>query len=758
MGMAIQDALHQSLLQEMKLTQLAKPFEHTVYTDSSSGKALASKLGLTKKSKHVQLRFLFMQDLVASGQLKLSKIPSERNPADVLTKYLQASTLHKLLPKLGVMTRAVDSKDLLSVISFDGQVSSQPTSSFFIGMLAEEPVSSQLVAARAYSRRSLPRRSLPPESQEVDQPTPRSFTWSSFRWFSVCSAALLCMPFFFQIFDFKLYGALLSGMMVAVQLCFRISFVLEQVASRTRTAATALRTLSSVALGSLRTPKSLIRIFLVSFSLGWAALLVQNKTMILSASFAQRDSFESSLPSLCLSSFCVAASSPASQRASTAASSMSFSSPASDRASSAASSMSITHEQAMAVLLNNEAYSLPPALLKHSLSANILNQELQPLNEKLEPQLFQQFIPKLGESEALKFWLVMQESALTAFKASGYDILPPQKASSRNANLGNWQLSSSPAKQISFFAWRTNRHGQLGAEPAYMVQDCQLVFWGELAPEASQPSLQKLHVKVAPYIFKMQSFDSMDSLFTSSCFDWGGASSAWQLSPNWKLDAQVHKHVYQKLVEELGAESALGKLIQAQLDHPASSDQAAASKESPSLVAFWKATSKMLAKNLRDTLVNVEQLVEGQEAEAFFAEAWEDEEPEPPAVSASASEKAGRLDGSENSLQSGAGNLPLNLKLEFARALGNFKPWSFSRDSFSSFKEALEAACRQQSLQLHSQFGSACSLQLQMGSFSSLSRLKLGRRSAYSFEPVELQHLSLELWERELSSLEPTSW
>ena len=376
----------------------------------------ASKLGLTRKSKHVQLRFLFMQDLVASGQLKLSKIPSETNPADVLTKYLQASTLHKLLPKLGVMTRAVDSKDLLSVISFDGRVSSPPTTSFFIGMLAEEPVSSQLVASGAYSRKSLPC-SLRPESQEVEQPTPTSFTWSSFRWFSVCSAALLCMPFFFQIFDFKLYGALLSGMMVAVQLCVRISFVLEQVASGTRTAATALRTFSSVALS---TPKSLIRIFLVSFSLGWAALLVQNKSLILSASFAQRASFESSLPSLCLSSFCVTASSPASQRASSAASSMSFSSPASDRASSAASSGSFTHEQAMAVLLNNEAYSLPPALLNHSLSAAILDQQLEPLPEQLDAQLFQNFIPKLGEKESLKFCLVLHETALTAFKASGY--------------------------------------------------------------------------------------------------------------------------------------------------------------------------------------------------------------------------------------------------------------------------------------------------------------------------------------------------
>ena len=241
-----------------------------------------------------------MQDLVASGQLKLSRVPSERNPADVLTKYLQAPTLHKLLPKLGVMTRAVDSKDLLSVISLEGRVSSQPpTSSFFIGMLAERDVSAQLVASRAYSRRSLPRSLRPESRQEAEAPsTPTSFTWSSFRWFYLCSAALLCLPFFFQIFDFKLYGALLSGMMVAVQLCVRISFILEQAALRTRTAATAFRTLSSVALGSLN-PRSLLRIFLATFLLAWVALIMQKKSLLLSASFAQTESF-TSFPTLCL--------------------------------------------------------------------------------------------------------------------------------------------------------------------------------------------------------------------------------------------------------------------------------------------------------------------------------------------------------------------------------------------------------------------------------------------------------------------------
>ena len=345
--------------------------------------------------------------------------------------------------------------------------------------------------------------------------------------------------------------------MGAVQLCYRISFVLEQVASRARAATTALRTLSSVALGSLRTPKSLCRIFLVSFFLGWAASLVQNKSLILSASFAQRDSFESSLPSLCLSSFCVAASSPASERASTAASSMSF-----------------KHEQVMAMLLANEAYSLPPALLQHSLKAKLVDKELRALSEELDAKLFEKFIPKLGESTSLTFWLMIHEEALQAFKETSFDILPPQKASSKNANLGNWQLSSSPAKQISFWAWCTNRHAQLGEQKAYLMsfeleipsfsaavaemelgqtvsldhrgQDCQLVFWGKLAEGALQPSLQKLQVKLSEYIFEFGSFASIEELFTMNSFDWGGASSGSHLALNWKLDAQVHKHVYKE--------------------------------------------------------------------------------------------------------------------------------------------------------------------------------------------------------------------
>ena len=455
MGMAIQDALHlQSLLQELKLTQLAKPFELTVYTDSSSGKALASKLGLTRKSKHVQLRFLFMQDLVATGQLKLSRVPSEKNPADVLTKYLQASTLHKLLPKLGVVTRAVDSKDLLSMVSFGGQVSSGPlTSSFFIGMLAESHASAQLVASRAYSRQSLPG-SLRLERQE-DQPaapsTPTSFSWSRFVCFSVCIAALLGLPFFFGNFDFKLYGALLSSMMIAVQLVLRVSFLLQQVAFRTRAAASAFRTLSSVAWGSLRTTKSLNRILLVSFLLAQLALLVQKRSLIMSASFAQNESFESfnSLqPSFCFGSLCFSPASALKMSLSSAASAASVL--GAPPGASAAAASSFSHEETVMMQLQNEAFALPEALLDHTLQAQLCNKNGEAYPKQLPAEIFKLAVPKL-EKKKLRFWLLLHEEAFKSFKEGGFKQLPQQRCSgTNNANLGNFQASSSFSKQVAF--------------------------------------------------------------------------------------------------------------------------------------------------------------------------------------------------------------------------------------------------------------------------------------------------------------------
>ena len=78
-----------------------------------------------------------------------------------------------------------------------------------------------------------------------------------------------------------------------------------------------------------------------------------------------------------------------------------------------------------------------------------------------------------------------------------------------------------------------------------------------------------------------------------------------------------------------------------------------------------------MAASLQTTLGNVEALLEEREAAGSLEEAWPAEEQ----LSTEAwEEPAGRFDGSELSLASGFGNLPLDLKLVLAEGLGNFRP------------------------------------------------------------------------------------
>ena len=159
-------------------------------------KPSASKLGLTKRSKRVQLSYWFTKSLVVDGQLHLRRVSAGKNPAVVLTKQLSASNMHKLLPKLGVRTRAADSRDLLTMLSLELLASSrEDRCSFFIGMMAEQPVAAQRLASRVDSR-LLPGNSLHHTSQEVAPILQSSQTTFSFLeallvimklyWFVVC--------------------------------------------------------------------------------------------------------------------------------------------------------------------------------------------------------------------------------------------------------------------------------------------------------------------------------------------------------------------------------------------------------------------------------------------------------------------------------------------------------------------------------------------------------------------------------------------
>ena len=102
-GLGVSESLFvRSLLLESKLTLKCNIIIHT---DSTAGKSMASRHGLSKKTKHIHLRFLYMQDLILSGLIKIKKIAGTLNPADVFTKYVNKETLNRHMPTLGYFTR-----------------------------------------------------------------------------------------------------------------------------------------------------------------------------------------------------------------------------------------------------------------------------------------------------------------------------------------------------------------------------------------------------------------------------------------------------------------------------------------------------------------------------------------------------------------------------------------------------------------------------------------------------------------------------
>ena len=75
----------------------------TLYTDSTSATSLASKLGVNRRSRHIALRYLWIQDLRQAGEVDIKRVTTNENPADIYTKLLPAPVLQKHLPQNGLL-------------------------------------------------------------------------------------------------------------------------------------------------------------------------------------------------------------------------------------------------------------------------------------------------------------------------------------------------------------------------------------------------------------------------------------------------------------------------------------------------------------------------------------------------------------------------------------------------------------------------------------------------------------------------------
>ena len=70
-------------------------------TDSSAAKSYASQRG-TGRVRHIEVKQLWLQQVVATGRVRLVKIAGLDNPADAMTKYHNRATLQRLLGTIGV--------------------------------------------------------------------------------------------------------------------------------------------------------------------------------------------------------------------------------------------------------------------------------------------------------------------------------------------------------------------------------------------------------------------------------------------------------------------------------------------------------------------------------------------------------------------------------------------------------------------------------------------------------------------------------
>ena len=71
-----------------------------IYIDNTSAIQLAKDLHSCQRSRHIERRFLKLREWVAAGEIKLEYIDTKENPADALTKHLDADTLARHVAKL----------------------------------------------------------------------------------------------------------------------------------------------------------------------------------------------------------------------------------------------------------------------------------------------------------------------------------------------------------------------------------------------------------------------------------------------------------------------------------------------------------------------------------------------------------------------------------------------------------------------------------------------------------------------------------
>ena len=79
------DGAARGLLTKHVMEEFGHPWKLVVETDSTAARGMCSRAGVGRV-RHIQLRWLWIQDTVKSKELEINKIPTLENEADMGTK------------------------------------------------------------------------------------------------------------------------------------------------------------------------------------------------------------------------------------------------------------------------------------------------------------------------------------------------------------------------------------------------------------------------------------------------------------------------------------------------------------------------------------------------------------------------------------------------------------------------------------------------------------------------------------------------
>ena len=101
MGTGVLEALR--LRKFLSEPGLASKTNVILHTDASAAKSMASRFGATRRTRHIELRYLYLQNLAQIGTIRLFKIAGADTVSDIMTKYVSSETLRNHMPSLGLV-------------------------------------------------------------------------------------------------------------------------------------------------------------------------------------------------------------------------------------------------------------------------------------------------------------------------------------------------------------------------------------------------------------------------------------------------------------------------------------------------------------------------------------------------------------------------------------------------------------------------------------------------------------------------------